>query len=565
MQTKMVRNTRLVTHDTAFIYSWAKGVCVVALSLLLVHEGASAQTRALPEAEAVPEALPKAERAKRALPEAELTERALPEAELTERALPEAELTERGKPVPVSGPGLPNRDTTYCYRLDTITCLGLRRTKIRVLFQELSLQKDSTYCYENWSAVLLKEKEWLQGMGIFDSVSVTLVPLLDASANKPQQARLEIRLKERWFLFPYPLLRVSPYSIAYWLQQLNGNPRYLSYGLGLLFLSPRGLNDQLKLEFLLGNQETLDLTYRGPFKRLNSDQQLGYALYATYKRLRSQVYSNEENKAIQFIDNSLFSAHQYTGAGFFGELRLRHKLRRIHGFYTGFQYERIDSTLHALRPDFLVGGAAKQRRLLLQLGYRFVWDKRLERRYPRKGSLLLLRAEQLGLGLLSETLLTRLRASYALYLSREPRKWDLSFLLSGYYSFPFKQSFKDRAYLQEYSTFKGYQHVFIQGPSFLRGQIRLRRQLFSIHLPMPKKLIPFIKHVPFHAYPYIYANVAWVKSYPHEPQPYNDIALYGGGIGLDVVTLYELSFGIFQSFTPHGAQIGATISLGRGY
>ena len=464
-------------------------------------------------------------------------------------------------------------ETITCYHIARIEIKGNKRTRRRLFLQEMeSLKKDSIYCLSNWKKVLDKQASWFYGLGIFDKVELTH-HLLDSTRqqNNPSDTTsisLLISVIERWNIIAYPILSLAPHKFNYWFNQLNGNLSYLSYGAEGYFLNLSGVNDRLHARIVLGNSPNIYLNYEGPYKVQKNGFRLGYRVLGYYTQVRSLVYDNNDLSAITLIRDDLSLRHQYSTWGGVGELRLRPTVRSLHSIYGGYAHEQIDTLVHNLRPDYLDNGATNSNgrlRRVFFLGYRFSLDKRKQPRYPIKGSLLVVGAERSGLGIFNEINFTELRLRYAHYFNRPPSAWDISTWALAHHSFPIEQAFVDRLGININSIFRGYQRFFIQGPSAVQLGVRLRRNIVKWNIPMPRFMVKILPFIPIHPYAYIYANAAWIGSYPDLRSRLNDTLIYGTGIGLDVVTIFDYAIGVHYAFTRHGQAFEFTILLGDGY
>ena len=463
------------------------------------------------------------------------------------------------QPLQAQQPASP--DTTLsCYTITSIDILGNKRTRPRAIFQEMRLRLDSTYCAQDWHELLEREKNWIYGMGLFDTVGVSLKQLPSGT-----EVQLQVNVKERWYLYPLPIFRISQYDPLFWWRQLDKDFRYVSYGLGLAHLNLRGLNDKLFSQLEFGNERSFMINYRGPYRQLHSGALLSWSAFFDFSQTRSLVYDNLDHRA---ADLSILDDFLHTGVAASFGISYRPHQQIEHELKINFQYRRISDTLHKvnnfwLQPTSL--GAAPQRRAL-GLAYNFTIDQRDRRNYPLRGRYLSINLQRYGLGAFSEIDITRLRVFYGSYWDLG-KKWYLSQLSRASFSLPLGQAYLDYETLNLKTEMRGYQNKFIQGPHFAHANLLLKRQLFHWAYKSKsqrKGIAQYFSYIPFTFYGYTYINAAAVRSYPQQRLRLNDTLLIGAGPGLELLTFYDVVLGVYYAFTLHGPQPGFYVGLGGG-
>ena len=453
--------------------------------------------------------------------------------------------------------------TLRCYRIVEVNIVGNKRTKTRIIQQEMRLSVDSTYCNKDWGELLKLEQQWIYGTGLFDTVKVSLEPILSV----PEEAKLIVSLKERWYFYPAPVFRLSQYSFLYWWRQLRRDFRYVSYGAGLAHLNFRGLNDRLFVLAQIGNERAFRLNYIWPYSRLASGALIGWRASFAFSQARSLVYETFSHRAVDLTTEEGFL--QTEGGTTLG-LNYRPQRQIEHKLELGFWHQGISDALHGRNMFFLQSsaqGASLQRRSL-GLEYTLAIDLREQRRYPLEGSYLKIEAQRYGLGVFSEIDLNRLRIFYGKYLSLG-KKWYLSNLVRGTVSLPLDQAYRDYEALNTGTEMRGYQNYLIQGPLLLHANTLLKREVFHWAYRAKREkqgLMRYFSYIPFTFYGYLYANVGYVRSYPRQQgaEWLNDTLLLGVGPGIELLTFYDLVFGFYYAFTRHENQAGFSVRIGGG-
>jgi hypothetical protein len=119
---------------------------------------------------------------------------------------------------------------------------------------------------------------------------------------------------------------------------------------------------------------------------------------------------------------------------------------------------------------------------------------------------------------------------------------------------PFRQSYFNRRFLGYGDAFlQGYEYNVIDGVAggYVRAALNRKFFDFRVKIPNPKKRKP-AEYIPFKIYGKLYGNTGYV----HNPEPGENILsnkmLYSGGIGIDIVTFYDIIFKLEWSFNQLG-------------
>lgn len=445
-----------------------------------------------------------------------------------------------------------------CYQIKELEIYNNKRTKRRLFVQEMRLQLDSTYCSSDWAKLLAKDQAWLYGTGLFDTVRVMLKPL------SPHQARLEVSVKERWYIYPRPIISFGQYSSGYWWNDLNRSFKYISYGVGLSHYNLRGLNDRFSMIIRLGHEPALLFRYTGPDFKYPSGRLLGYGISASYVTAHSRIYENIDHNAVVVADDDEF-VHTRVNASF--SLRYRSKINVQHFASLNFEHRNISSQLHERNNAFLEPLGQKKQRSGLSIVYRLVLDHRDRQHYPLRGYYLKAELRRYGIGVFNDIDLSRLRWDYRQYMTLSQNGY-ISSLLRGSFSLPLRQAFVDYERLNTFFSVRGYDDFYIQGPLFVHANVLLKRRMFKKAFRfkrLEKGWWRYVSYVPITVYGYFYVNTSWVMSYPRlQKQRFTDELLHGFGPGAEILTFYDLIFGGYYAFTRHGNSLGIYITLRGG-
>ncbi len=447
---------------------------------------------------------------------------------------------------------------TPCYKVVDIHILGNRQTKDKVILQEMRLKKDSTYCTTNLTKLLRRDERWIYATTLFNTVRVKLIPL-DST-----HVKIQVRLTERWYIYLFPILTLGNYSFLYWWEELDKNLRYLSYGMSMLHTNVTGRGDNVYLYSSFGNTPTFVLKYRSFYNKRPSGALIDYRAQGIYRFTSRIPHGNIAHRPLILNGNK---AHlQFLtaiGVGYRPHTNIEHVVSQ------GFEYVRVSDTLHVLNPHFVLPaahGAAPVRRDFF-FTYALRLGVRTTSRYLLDDYSFKLNVERYGFGVFSGLNLTNVRMTYTHYIPLG-KNWYMSTYWHLLTSFPFEQAYRDSQSVNWPFKWRGYNNYFLQSPAFIRANVLIKKRLFNWDIGIKKSkhaLLEYLAHVPLIGYAYLYINGGYARSYPHfQDQWLNNKFLYAIGPGIDITTMYDVVFGTYYAFTPHGNNVGFTLKIGGG-
>lgn len=124
----------------------------------------------------------------------------------------------------------------------SISVAGNELTKDYIIVREMSEQVGDTLDFDKMEY----DKKRIYSLELFNRVDI------DYSAQG-NDAHLIVRVDERWYLYPYPILGFK-----------FGDLKKVYYGLGLVHFNFRGRNEKLYFSFALGYDRWLSLVYQNP-------------------------------------------------------------------------------------------------------------------------------------------------------------------------------------------------------------------------------------------------------------------------------------------------------------
>jgi outer membrane protein assembly factor BamA len=414
--------------------------------------------------------------------------------------------------------------------IDRIFIIGNRRTKEQIIRRELDFTDGDRISTVGLSDRIKRNEEKLVNTSLFLTVKISLIELnLD-------RVDVIIRLVERWYIFPIPVLELADRNFKDWWVNQEHDFSRIEWGLKLYLYNMRGRNETLRLQGQLGYTKRFRISYAFPY--VDKRQHFGLRLLFDYKQNKNTFYTTENNKLL-YLDSDNWLKEQYIGGI---STTYRKNFYSFHTMGMNFYNTQVNDTLVELNPGYFREGKTQQR--FLNIHYSFVLDKRDIAVYPLEGSYFIGSIGKNGLGVWDEVDNLELSALYYKYI-------DLGrhFYLMANAGFQLLTPSDQQPY-NVYNrmgvgnfTLHGYELYVIEGPFFLQNQWTVRKLLFKMERNLTS-VIPIRQLSRFYLalYAKTYFDLGYVDGYPNNEfnTRLTDQLLYSGGLGLDLVTIYDI-------------------------
>lgn len=411
--------------------------------------------------------------------------------------------------------------------LRKINIYGNNRTKAPIILRELPFRSGDTIQSSDYAGRIAEARENVFNTRLFNFVTIDSTSV---SADKVL-TDINVRVIERWYIWPWPYFEVSDRNFNSWLQTTDWSR--LTYGIDFTFQNVRGRNETLKIPVHLGFNQKFGLLYQMPW--LNKKKTIGAEFGALYQRNHEVIVTSEENKPVYYKDENLYPSELIVvNAG----LILRKGIYAKHTFSFAYSWYSFSDTLLKQNPEFSVS----TRPDFLTFYYQFKNDHRDVHYYPLKGSYF--DVELYKYGFFQEVDELHLKSSLRKYW-RLHNRWyfasgaTVSFNVSGQQNYFLQNGL---GYGREFV--RGYEYYVIDGKSFglLKNNLK-----FAIIPPRVLDL-GFIRSKKFGTVPYaLYMNVFADLGYVHNTSAaqnrlndLQDALLVGYGAGFDFTTYYDV-------------------------
>ncbi len=426
------------------------------------------------------------------------------------------------------------------YKITHINIEGNRHTKDFVVFRELPFKIGDSIAKKNIDQKLLQAKTQVYNTNLFLEVKI------DTSINEPDSLTIKIALKERWYIYPVPQV-VFIDRFNEWLKTFNADIKRISYGVKFSHNNFTGRRDKLSIILLNGYARNISIGYSNPYS--NTKLTKGFSVSVGFSQIKEVTYkTNENNKLLNYKDND-FARNNFTvNASYF---------KRTGFFKTTYStaslnYIKIADTFitNTLNKNYFNNG--KSYELFTDFSYGISYANTDKNAYPTKGLTYNASILKRGLGFNGGINLTRVQGTIAKYFAYKNNFYS-SIQAAAILKLPFEQAYiNQRAIGFGYLNMRGLELYTVDGVAAATASFTFSKQILSLKLPLPFK-VKALPYVPFNVFVKTYSDFGY--SYLPATQyqtKLNNKFLYSGGIGVDIVSLYDVLLKVEYSFNQIG-------------
>jgi outer membrane protein assembly factor BamA len=436
-------------------------------------------------------------------------------------------------------PPAPDSAVSIPYTIGRIYIKGNKKTRPYIILRELSFTTGDTLSLAGLVNAFRDAHDRLINTHLFNDVVIYLKSL------KGYTTDIEIDVKERWYIFPVPYLRPIDRNFAAWSERHYDLNR-INYGAKFTHYNFTGRNDNLTAWLITGYARQFELYYNQPYADKSLKHGFGFGFnYAEFNELNVLTTDNQQqfinSDTIAFAGKYLskqlsFSARYFYRPG----LKVRHVLR------LDLVNTRIDSAVTVWNPHYLNNG----KRVLLypEFNYSLTYTDVDYVSYPLKGIIfqtaLLRRGIDKDMDLWQ--LSTRLTRSWQL-----GRKWYFGFQNTNVLKWPLNQPFYNQQLIGYGDLYlRGLDRYVVDGTAGAILRNTLFRELFNFYIPVTSS----VSHdrIPFRIYATAFSDYGYAYNRDFTANSLVNRMLYTAGVGIDIVTFYDLSFKFDYSFNQLG-------------
>ena len=431
-------------------------------------------------------------------------------------------------------------DSAAKIKVEFIQIIGNKKTRSYILLREIQFKQGDSITFSNLSYQLKLARQQVYNTSLFNEVSI--IPII----TSPSQMTIVVTVKERWYLYPLPQFQPVDRNLNEWLVKQHGDLSRVNYGIKFVDYNLTGRRDALRIYLLNGYTKNLSFSYAQPFT--NKALTNGFTVGAGYAQSREIAYKTSFNNRLEFLKtNNYIRNTTYVSAGY--SIRKAIKVRQL--FTITFTKTSVnDSVVTPLyNPDYFKNSSTSKS--FIDLTYTYQYTDVNNVIYPLKGITALLTISKRGIGFTGGVNMFSLEGSYNIYHNLS-RNWFGSLQFSGKIKLPFNQPyFNQKAIGYGENYLRGLEYYVVDGVAYGLIKSTIKKKLFSFSIPFPIHST-YLSAIPFTIYAKTFADLAYAYNKPTYKTALNNQLLYTGGIGIDIVTFYDIHFKVEYSFNQLG-------------
>lgn len=430
--------------------------------------------------------------------------------------------------------------------IGTINIKGNKRTKAYIILREMSLRQGDIISTTDLNKKLEQSRNQVYNTSLFVSVVVYAAEKVGNIIN------INIDVKEQWYFFPLPYFRLVDRNFNQWLVDQKASLERVNYGIKFTQGNLTGQNDELNIWLITGYSQQINLRYGIPF--FNKKRNVGFNVGFAHSEQKELNYATGFNKQLFFKDNNYVRKVTRADATF----TYRPDQYWRHSLQTVYISESISDTVVKINPTYYPENRNQVK--YLNLSYGVSYAKTDYNSYPTKGLIAGGYLSKRGFDDVTGLWQIGGRVLYAFPINKT------AFVhLEGAATAKFTddKNFYFNQRLFGYGDFQaqGLEYYVIDGTVGLLGKATVHQQIFRYTLKNPFKSKTH-DLIPFRFFLKAFGNIGYAyNKYPGNSL-LNNQPIYTGGIGLDIVSIYDFVFKIELSFNQLGGQ-GIYLRSGR--
>lgn len=443
-------------------------------------------------------------------------------------------------------------DSTHLVTIAGVSIEGNYRTRTPIILREMALSPGDILPFNLLPSRLEIDRRKIVNTNLF--VTVEMIPLYEDDDSTIVDVR--ILVKERLYFVVLPIFELADRNFNEWWSDRNHDLRRTTYGLYMSYQNLTGRADRLLLSANFGFVPKFEIAYSVPY--IDKALKTGLTVGVSYTINKSLAYRTWEDKLDFFSSEIVNRERFYT----FVNLTRRNKFYGFHSLDARWTRLQISDTLARLNPTYLLDARTNQH--YFQLTYTYTYDRRDNVQYPLQGFIYGVQASKLGL-LPSDNVKQGYIQSYYSRFVPLSQRWFFNSGLTARVSLPKRQPYPQRRGLGfQGDLVRGYERNVIEGQQFILWNNELKYKLFSFQKTIPWFPIRQLNTIPITAYLNSFADFGYVRNYYPELSntDLGNKVLSGAGLGLDVVTFYNMVFRFNYTINSQG-QNRFFIQVGR--
>ncbi len=430
-------------------------------------------------------------------------------------------------------------DSTAKIYLSAVAITGNKKTKNYIILREMRVQPGDSILASTLLEKLKLSQQLIYNTTLF--TEVVLVPRFSSATDMTVQ----VNVTEKWYIYPTPQFQLVDRNLNEWLNTYDADLERVIYGAKFAHYNLSGRRDQLRVFLLTGYARNFSFVYSAPYSNRKLTE--GFSVGAGYTQNREIIYKTSFNNGTFRYRNDDFARSSFVASGAY---LVRRGFYKRHVFSIAYTHTSVvDSVITDYNPKYF--NQAKNKLGYPDMGYSFQFIHTNNVQYPLTGTIYALSVFKRGFEFEGGVNMLSLDASYNRFLSHG-KNWYSSLQGHTKIKAPFTQAYINQRALGYGDLYlRGLEDYVIDGVASFLGQYTLKKKILSFIVPVPirNKIVP---RIPFTIFAKSFADAGYAYNKAEPDTRLGNRLLYTGGVGLDVLTLYDINLKIEYSFNQLG-------------
>ena len=426
-------------------------------------------------------------------------------------------------------------------QVSEIRLMGNKRTKASVILREITVKEGDMLTDEQLADELTKSKDNLLNTSLFNYV------YLETEQPEGDNTSVIVMLKveERWYIWPIFEVKLEDRNMSAWLKDPSWEK--ITYTGGLAINNLRGRRESLRITGRWGYERSASLLYQNI--ALDENQKHFLSTFFSYETFRNAAYVINHNEVL-YAHSDKHSLYEKYDA--YVSYVYRPKLREYSRVNLGFTSINIKDTILKLNPEYW--NSTRTRRNFIKLNYSYRVDHRDSYIYPLEGSLFSAIAET-EIAIDGDSYVFAISPEYQQHI-RFSERWGYALYAAAKVSLVNANSHIHNQSLGYFNKLlRGYEYYVIEGQHYALVQNNFKFTLLPtkvVTLNFLSSLSKFNKiHFTFYLNSFFDAGYVYNR-YKTVDNSFQNKLLYSGGIGLDLVTYYDVTLRVDYAINKQG-------------
>ncbi|MEO6455675.1 MAG: POTRA domain-containing protein [Ginsengibacter sp.] len=412
--------------------------------------------------------------------------------------------------------------------LRNIVITGNKKTKDYIIKREMGILPGDSVLISTLTDRLKKIRQYIYNTTLFVTVKVEPI-LLNAF-----EFDIIVTVKERFYIFPLPQFQLVDRSFDEWLVKYKGSFSRVNYGIKFVHYNVSGRKDQFRLNLINGYTRNISASYNAPYS--NAKLTEGFYVDAGFSQSKEIAYkTNYDNSFGYFKNDGFVRDYWYINGGY----TIRKAIKKMQTISVGYSHTQVSDTIisNNFNPHYFNNNTPSQG--FIDFAYTVKYTDVNNILYPLEGISGFISLQKRGFGLTGGINMFSIEGQYNKFIDLG-KKWYTSMQFAGKIKLPFEQPFINQRALGDRNTFlRGLEYYTIDGVAFSTAKFNLKREILNFTIPTFFKSKTYNK-IPFKFYAKAFTDFGYVYSKEKPATRLNNKLLSTAGVGVDILTLYDI-------------------------